>query len=279
MKNKILAAMMLLAATAMLCCCSDDKDNPQPLSKEEYPSMVTEFLETYGFRSLPTINENGKETWDAMILPIEGVETYKVFYNKTIDGMNIVATIHEGKAYNFKNNPRHFNKLLEKYVDTHYDGSKENISIDKLPYRPHPYGITRIDMRLEDKFTSRPTPITKNPSITWMPDYNKNYPCGSKCNSLFRIRYRTFYDYIRNGYTWEGLDHKSQWKEMELTDFNSRGGDKLIDMSRFYLIVKERPDSDYSHPWPLAMTVTFDNGKTNKRNSDLRMQMEIDPAR
>lgn len=65
---------------------------------------------------------------------------------------------------------------------------------------------------------------------------------------------------------------------MELTEFNQRGGDKLIDMSRIFLIVKERPNIYPGQQRPLAMTITFENGKTNKRNSDLRVGMRIYPS-
>lgn len=278
MKEKIFSALMLLASTIMLCCCSDDNDS-QPVYEQKYPSLVTEFLETYGFRTLETIDENGNNSVKGTIVPVEGVLSYKIYYNKK-DGVNLLETIREGKAYNVKNNSRHFNKLLEKYGDTHFDESNRSNFIDSLPYRPHPYAITRIDMQLEDKFTSKPTDISPYlpPHETWMPDYNDNYPCGSKCNSLFKIRYRTYYDYIKNGYTWEGSSAKSQWKDMELTEFNQRGGDKLIDMSRIFLIVKERPNIYPGQQWPLAMTITFENGKTNKRNSDLRVGMRIYPS-
>ena len=64
---------------------------------------------------------------------------------------------------------------------------------------------------------------------------------------------------------------------MELTEFNRRSGDKLIDMTLFYLIVKEAPQNNlYNIPWPMVMTVNFENGKTNQRNRDLKMEMVVD---
>ena len=96
MKEKIFSALMLLASTIMLCCCSDDNDS-QPVYEQKYPSLVTEFLETYGFRTLETIDENGNNSVKGTIVPVEGVLSYKIYYNKK-DGVNLLETIREGKA-------------------------------------------------------------------------------------------------------------------------------------------------------------------------------------
>ena len=128
MKEKIFSALMLLASTIMLCCCSDDNDS-QPVYEQKYPSLVTEFLETYGFRTLETIDESGNYSVKGTIVPVEGVLSYKIYYNKK-DGVNLLETIREGKAYNVNNNSRHFNKLLEKYGDTHFDESNRSNFID-----------------------------------------------------------------------------------------------------------------------------------------------------
>ncbi len=61
---------------------------------------------------------------------------------------------------------------------------------------------------------------------------------------------------------------------MDLEEFNRRGGDKLIDMTRFYLFPKERPANGNIF-WHFAMTVTFENGRTNVRNRYLDCGMGI----
>ena len=43
---------------------------------------------------------------------------------------------------------------------------------------------------------------------------------GSDCTSPFKIRYRTYADYINNGYSWKVSGVQFSWKEMELTEFN-----------------------------------------------------------
>lgn len=273
--KKTLASVMLLMAAAMLSCCSDDDNNsPQPEPIQKYQSLVTEFHEAYGFRSLDT--ECDMEVPAAqrkVMVPVEGVIAYEATdFNANLDGKAPKVKVNSGKSITFNNNPHNFNKLLEKYGDTQYEGNDEDIST----YRPHPYAITGITMRMTDEFSSSPTIIYNHEERT--PDYSSKYRMGHDCTSLFKIRYRTYADYISNGYSWEGLKSNSPWKEMELTEFNRLGGDKLIDMTRFYLIVKEVPDWDFSalgFAWPMVMTVNFENGKTNVHNRELKMEMMV----
>lgn len=273
--KKTLASVMLLMAAAMLSCCSDDDNNsPQPEPIQKYQSLVTEFHEAYGFRSLDT--ECDMEVPAAqrkVMVPVEGVITYEATdFNANLDGIAPKVKVNSGKSITFNNNPHNFNKLLEKYGDTQYNGNDEDLST----YRPHPYAITGITMRMTDEFKSSPSIIYNNEERT--PDYSSKYRMGHDCTSLFRIRYRTYAGYISNGYSWEGLTSNSPWKEMELTEFNRLGGDKLIDMTRFYLIVKEVPDWDFSAlglAWPMVMTVNFENGKTNVHNRELKMEMMV----
>lgn len=273
--KKTLASVMLLMAAAMLSCCSDDDNNsPQPEPIQKYQSLVTEFHEAYGFRSLDT--ECDMEVPAAqrkVMVPVEGVIAYEATdFNANLDGKAPKVKVNSGKSITFNNNPHNFNKLLEKYGDTQYEGNDEDIST----YRPHPYAITGITMRMTDEFSSSPMIIYNHEERT--PDYSSKYRMGHDCTSLFKIRYRTYADYISNGYSWEGLKSNSPWKEMELTEFNRLGGDKLIDMTRFYLIVKETPDWDFSalgFAWPMVMTVNFENGKTNVHNRDLKMEMMV----
>lgn len=273
--KKTLASVMLLMAAAMLSCCSDDDNNsPQPEPIQKYQSLVTEFHEAYGFRSLDT--ECDMEVPAAqrkVMVSVEGVIAYEATdFNANLDGKAPKVKVNSGKSITFNNNPHNFNKLLEKYGDTQYKGNDEDIST----YRPHPYAITGITMRMTDEFRSSPMIIYNHEERT--PDYSSKYRMGHDCTSLFKIRYRTYADYISNGYSWEGLKSNSPWKEMELTEFNRLGGDKLIDMTRFYLIVKEVPDWDFSalgFAWPMVMTVNFENGKTNVHNRELKMEMMV----
>lgn len=273
--KKTLASVMLLMAAAMLSCCSDDDNNsPQPEPIQKYQSLVTEFHEAYGFRSLDT--ECDMEVPAAqrkVMVPVEGVIAYEATdFNANLDGIAPKVKVNSGKSITFNNNPHNFNKLLEKYGDTQSEGNDEDIST----YRPHPYAITGITMRMTDEFRSSPMIIYNHEERT--PDYSSKYRMGHDCTGLFKIRYRTYADYISNGYSWEGLKSNSPWKEMELTEFNRLGGDKLIDMTRFYLIVKEVPDWDFSalgFAWPMVMTVNFENGKTNVHNRELKMEMMV----
>lgn len=273
--KKTLASVMLLMAAAMLSCCSDDDNNsPQPEPIQKYQSLVTEFHEAYGFRSLDT--ECDMEVQAAqrkVMVPVEGVIAYEATdFNANLDGIAPKVKVNSGKSITFNNNPHNFNKLLEKYGDTQYKENDEDIST----YRPHPHAITGITMRMTDEFRSSPMIIYNHEERT--PDYSSKYRMGHDCTSLFKIRYRTYADYISNGYSWEGLKSNSPWKEMELTEFNRLGGDKLIDMTRFYLIVKEVPDWDFSalgFAWPMVMTVNFENGKTNVHNRELKMEMMV----
>ena len=93
-----------------------------------------------------------------------------------------------------------------------------------------------------------------------------------------RIRYRSYYDYIKNGYSWKGLNQDSPWYEMDLDEFNARGGAKLIDMTKFYLIAKERPTNPmYNSPWKMGTyrvfktDIYFDNGKKNRTTKEMKI--------
>lgn len=265
---------MLLMAAAMLSCCSDDDNNtPQPDSVKEYPSLMSNFLETYGFRSLSTECDMSIPAAERKVMvPVEGVMQYNAAnYNGPLNERGDYVLVNVGKSYTFKNNPHNFNRLLEKFGDTNCTKLPEDISI----YQPHPYAITGIDMQLVEDYSDM-----NHMLLNGLPDYNSKYPVGGDCTSLFKIRYRTYYDYIKNGYSWEGLESNSPWKEMDLTEFNRRGGDKLIDMSCFYLIVKEAPQRDIlglGMSWTMVMKVSFENGKTNQRNRNLKMEMRVDP--
>lgn len=270
MKQKNIASLLLFAAVCLLCGCSDDKDSPKP----KYSSLVTEFFEAYGVRSLPIECDMDLPVEQREVLvPIEGVESYEATdYNSDISGGAPRVKVNVGKSHTYTNTPHFFNKMLESYGDTDFHGKDTDLST----YRPHPYAITSIDMRLIDEFRYLPLIIVGGEERT--PDYSSKFRMGENCNSLFKIRYRTYYDYIRNGYSWAGLEFQSPWKEMDLTEFNRRGGDKLIDMSRFYLIVKEAPQYSFSmlgYAWPLSMNITFENGKTNKRCRELKMEMKV----
>lgn len=266
MKNKTIASILLLGAIALFSSCSDDNAPPPQSPVKQYPSLVTNFLETYGFRTFDSETNLNQDKEHREKVPVEGVESYEIVSDiGAAQGKGPAVTVNVGKPYTHRNNPHGFNSLLEKYGDTDYRG----IVPDTSTYRPHPVAITGIHFTLTTSFehTFRP----------FLPprDYNKKYTYGSDCTSLFIIRYRTYYDYIRNGYSWEGLGTDSPWKEMDLEEFNRRGGDKLIDMTRFYLFPKEPPANGNIY-WHFAMTVTFENGRTNVRNRYLDCGMGID---
>lgn len=265
MKNKTIASILLLGAIALFSSCSDDNDTPPQSPVKQYPSLVTNFLETYGFRTLDSETSRNWDKEHRVKVHVEGVESYEIVSDiGAAQGKGPAVTVNVGKPYTHRNNPHGFNSLLEKYGDTDYRG----IVPDTSTYRPHPVAITGIHFTLTTSFehTFRPFQPSR--------DYNEKYTYGSDCTSLFRIRYRTYYDYIRNGYSWEGLGTDSPWKEMDLEEFNRRGGDKLIDMTRFYLFPKE-PPAHWSFNWYFAITVTFENGRTNIRNRYLDCGMRI----
>lgn len=149
-----------------------------------------------------------------------------------------------------------------------------------MNYAPHPEGIRKITMRI--KLNANPGDgVNMDPYDTPFAnkDYNERYRLGEDCTSLFRIRYRTCYDYIRNGYSWTGLAH-DDGKEMDLDEFNSRGGDRLIDMSAFYLIAKEPPATGPDNPLfsdayeprrYYDFNMKFENGQRNRTTKGLRI--------
>lgn len=197
-----------------------------------------------------------------MIIPIEGVVSRAVLDHNAdaYPDLNNPYYLQEGLIYTPKHNPGRFAYWVQQYGDTCYNNAHQN---EMDGYEPNPHGITAIRVKI---------PVLYNPGEPWDPSssalynakYNENYYPDQDCTSLFKIRYRTYYPYIKNRYSWAGLKQQAPWVEMDLTEFNAQGGTKLMDMSEFYLIAKEKPSIQrtdvvrYFH-----MDVTFDNGKKN----------------
>ena len=249
--------------TILFTCCSDDEPTP---SKSN--SLITCFRETYGFQA-EKIGPESYETKNLMI-PVRGVRYYK----DGVYDLTISASLHpqlplpEGMQFSADRNPAWYDLHIKRYGDDNYSGKPL-----KDIYEPHPYGIVKIDMTVvydvigDDMYIIRP-PYNKTS------DYNYHYKTGDNCNSLFRIRYRSYYDYIKNGYSWQGLNQDSPWYEMDLDEFNARGGAKLIDMTKFYLIAKEapiHPPYQFDSYRVFKTDIYFDNGKKNRTTKEMKI--------
>ncbi len=265
-KNHSLLHIAILFAL-LFTGCSDDE--PTPVKGN---SLISGFREIYGFQA----EKVGSESYEAknLIIPVSGVSSYRDgVYDYTISAsLYPRLPLPEGILYTAENNPAWYNLHIKRYGDDSYSGKPL-----KDVYEPHPYGIVKIDMTVVYDVIGDNEFITGRQFKT-NADYNGHYKEGDNCNSLFRIRYRSYYDYIKNGYSWKGLNQDSPWYEMDLDEFNARGGAKLIDMTKFYLIAKERPTNPmYNSPWKMGTyrvfktDIYFDNGKKNRTTKEMKI--------
>lgn len=241
--------------------CSSENDEPSA-GKETSASLIPAFRETYGFRA---IDQPGKQLGiDSLIIPVQGVLTNQFYdYNdQAYPDWDNMITVREGVDYTPQHNPVWYAYWIKEYSDTGYN-KPTPLSKD---YLPHPYGITEIKMAVARSF-SPGEPLSPYYQKFSTNDYNENYRMEmgrtTDCTSLFRIRYRSYYDFIGNGYSWKGLEQQGPWVEMDLTEFNERGGAQLMDMNMFYLIAKEEPFNKLRGYRLFQMDVQFANGKRN----------------
>lgn len=263
-KTRIKALSAMLIALGGLVSCSSDNDTPLPPAYGGENSIMKSFTETYSF--------GAKEVWNSdtsrnLIIPVRGmVERVSVDFLQ-IDGESnsyLWYTLRDGVEYSPELNPLWYGKWVKHYGDTTFN--RQPVA-DLENYSPHPYGIESITLRV---------PQFYNPGELWDPgysvmysgDYNENYKIKKDCTSLFRIRFRSIYPYLANGYSWTGTGQTSPWVEMELTEFNAKGGARLMDMTEFYLIAKEAPslarDQKKRVRRYFDMEVVFENGQKNK---------------
>ena len=220
--------------TILFTCCSDDEPTP---SKNN--SLITCFRETYGFQA-EKIGPESYETKNLMI-PVRGVKYYK----DGVYDLTISASLHpqlplpEGMQFSADRNPAWYDLHIKRYGDDNYSGKPL-----KDIYEPHPYGIVKIDM-------------------TVVYDVNDMY--------IIKPPYNKTSDY--NGH-YKGLNQDSPWYEMDLDEFNARGGAKLIDMTKFYLIAKEapiHPPYQFDSYRVFKTDIYFDNGKKNRTTKEMKI--------
>lgn len=273
MKKTYTAIFLAAALFSGFTSCNDEALQP---AADTGRSLIPAFRETY---SLTAHDTWGTTLRDSLIIPVEGVTSRQtVDFNADAVNFNDLISIKEGVQYTPLHNPAWYRYWINEYADTCFDAAAAG-PVDTKGYAPHPYGITEIKMKI---------PMQFNPGEFWdmstsvgYKPYNENYNYDNnsyydefreiECTSLFRIRYRSYHAFICNGYSWEGLEQKGPWIEMELTEFNERGGDRLIDMSSIYLIAKEKPTTMYTYnkKRQFQMDVKFSNGKTNYQTKGL----------
>ena len=263
-----LQVVMALAMTWSMASCSSDNDDPVPVVKES-KSLIKTFRETYGF--------SARETWgtrmsDDLVIPVEGV-VRKVALDINSFNYNTLwydqYYLTEGVVYSPEHNPLWYEHWVNEYGDTTYNRAP----MDSLEnYAPHPYGVESITLRVPELYNVGED-WDPGCSVMYSRPYNANYKVGDDCTSLFRIRFRSIYPYLVNGYSWEGTGRTSPWVEMELTDFNAMGGTKLMDMKEFYLIAKEAPsarrDDEKKVRRYFHMDVRFEKGRHNHTDKGL----------
>lgn len=265
MKKKLIIFIILSVVLSVMNGCGDDNPNSPDVEQQKPVTALTpSFWETYGFRA----KERRVSNLDTLVIPVGGVLTYRTTdYVAGVPISNDMVTIREGVEYTPSGNPNWYNLFARKFNDIACPVRDD----DMMTYHPHPYAITSITMRLDRDDVNRWIYDQKNDEFT--PAYNPNYQVDKDCTSLFKIRYRSYYEYIQNSYSWEGLENDGPWYEMDLVDFNAQGGAKMVDISEFYLIAKEKPLGSiymvFNKLRFFDMTMTFENGRKNHKNRHL----------
>lgn len=84
-------------------------------------------------------------------------------------------------------------------------------------------------------------------SIHLSPDYYDLLPDlvhDEDCSRYFDISYISYYDYIQNGYSWEGIENPGPYYRMSLDEFNSTEPKHLVDARKLTFHI---PQEVYKH--------------------------------
>lgn len=163
-----------------------------------------------------------------------------------IDGCMLTdfTLIAKGDFINFKSTPKLYLATVEKFNDLN---APEILPTETWDYRPLTEAITTIHLRTY-KFT----------------DLLPDIPRDTDCSRYFDISFISYYDYIQNGYSWEGIENPGPFYKMSLEEFNKMGPKYLIDAYNITLYPSEVVAENYINTmglqqFDLAIHVKFEN--------------------
>ena len=210
MNKLILQGLCLMMVS--LCACSSD-DDPKPIP-EAPRSMITEFV-------WPTKLSHRKSDFNVNFVVDEA--TNKIVDIRITD-YNIIPL---GKNYDYSNYPEFFVEKLRELGDT--------CAPDNLP---------------EEAWNYLPSIIPIRSIRIYADTYDichLHLKIGDECTKYFEISYISYYDFIKNGYSWDGIENPGPVYKMTLEEFNKIGDHKLVDTNGITLYpAYDLQDADYT---------------------------------
>lgn len=193
--RKLLMICLGLLGVCLLSCSSDN-DDPRVKAPR---SLITEFVRpTSLFHAESDFNVNF----------VVDKETSKIVDMKILD----FTIIPMGSTIDVSTDPVFFVEQLREIGDVN---APENLTAECSLYRPSmkPVRSIKIYAKLvSDKYS--------NPL---------NLHGEEDCSRYFGISYVSYYDFIRNGYSWKGIENPGPVYRQTLGEFNNSGAKKLVD--------------------------------------------------
>lgn len=210
-KTKILLLLALLLQVTMVSC-SDDSDEPTP-DVTLYPSLIQGFVEP------------GKLYYERTNFNIEYIFSEN---GDKITGVRLkdFTVFPTGSYINHKSNSVEYARLLKEAGDV----DAKNIPADAWNYLPLTKPIAKIGIAPQGS--------------DQLPDLARNIDCAR----YFEISYVSYYDYIKNGYSWEGLTNPGPVYRMSLEQFNKLPEKHLVDANKITLHISPVVTDNYLDP-------------------------------
>ena len=220
--------IMLLTGVMMVClsACSSD-DDPQPIP--EVPrSMITEFVQ-------PTYLSHKMSDFNVHFVVDEA--TSKIIGYKITD-YNIMPL---GNSIDYAGHPETFVNQLMEIGDT---CAPDNLPDESWNYRPSIVPIRSLKI-IADAYED---------------NNHLHLQRGDDCTKYFEISYVSYYDFIKNGYSWAGIENAGPVYKMTLEEFNHYGDKKLVDTNGITLYpAYELQDKQYSF-YPFNIYIEYADG-------------------
>lgn len=232
--SSYLLACILLAGMLLTACDKDDNNGPKESEiTPTYNSLIQ------GFAS------------PAELLYVRTDFNFEFIFDEDsrITGARILnfKVRPVGETVNHKDQEVRFNDLLESIGDTN---APSKIPEDAWDYLPLTKAIAKIGI----------SPIGNDQ----LPDAERNKDCAR----YFEISYTSYYDYIQNGYSWNGIQNPGPIYKMSLDEFNKMDIEKkrCIDANTLTfhispIITDNYTDiSEFGNGISYSMSIIFEDG-------------------
>ena len=218
----MLYAAVAITFVVLASGCSND-DDPVP-DIRQYDSMITEFRNPDRLMYVRT-DFNIEFLFNNDSSRIEGTR---------LSDFNVRPL---GAIINHESDAAEFNRLLRSFSDTI---APVRLPMEAWNYRPLTKAITKIDI--------------KPSAVDLLPDASM----GMECNRYFDISYVSWYDFIRNNYSWDGVENPGPVYRMPLTRFNEMPEKHLVDADRLVFHISPTVTDNYTHPLQLGDNFVFE---------------------